>query len=94
MRFSTDRHPRTVIGRDTEGGIWLITVDGRRPGVSVGMSFAELQRLARGLGLVDALNLDGGGSTTMVVKGDIVNQPTDLAGPRPVPDAIVVLGGS
>ena len=56
------------------------------------MSFAELQGLARRLGLHSALNLDGGGSTTMVVRGVIVNSPSDQAGPRPVSDAIVVRG--
>jgi exopolysaccharide biosynthesis protein len=40
---------------------------------------------------VDALNLDGGGSTTMVANGAIVNRPSDAAGPRPVSDAIVVV---
>lgn len=89
--FVTERHPRTLIGIDADGDVWLVTVDGRRPGVSVGMSFAELQRLAAALGLVSALNLDGGGSTTMVVGGEVMNRPSDLAGSRPVPDAIVVL---
>jgi hypothetical protein len=88
--FATDRHPRSVIGVDGDGDIWLIAVDGRRPSHSVGMSFAELQRLGQALGLRDALNLDGGGSTTLVVRGQIVNRPSDLTGPRPVSDAIVV----
>jgi exopolysaccharide biosynthesis protein len=55
------------------------------------MSLPELTALARRLGLVDALNLDGGGSSTMVVKGRVVNRPSDPTGPRPVSDAIVVL---
>jgi hypothetical protein len=88
--FRADRHPRTLIGVDGEGNIWLVAVDGRNPGVSVGMSFAELQRLCVALGLRDALNLDGGGSTTLVVNGRIVNQPSDVTGSRPVSDAIVV----
>ena len=88
--FETTRHPRTVIGEDTAGGIWLITVDGRQPALSLGMSFIELQGLARRLGLRSALNLDGGGSTTMVVRGNIVNHPSDPTGPRPVSDAILV----
>jgi hypothetical protein len=88
--FRTDRHPRTVIGVDGEGRIWLIAVDGRHPDVSVGMSFAELQRMCLSLGLRDALNLDGGGSTTLVVNGRIANRPSDITGPRPVSDAIVV----
>ena len=45
------------------------------------MSFAELQGLVRRVGLVDALNLDGGGSTTMVVQGAVVNHPSDATGP-------------
>ena len=68
-----------------------VVVDGRQPGHSVGMSLPELTALSRRLGLVDALNLDGGGSTTMVVKGAVVNRPSDPLGPRPVSDAIVVL---
>ena len=66
-------------------------MDGRRPGYSVGMSFEELQRLAAALGLRDAVNLDGGGSTTLVVQGEVVNRPTDITGPRAVSDAIAVL---
>jgi len=88
--FDTTRHPRTVIG-EGRGAIWLITVDGRQPESSLGMNFVELQRLAARLGLDSALNLDGGGSTTMVVRGRIVNHPSDATGPRPVSDAIVVL---
>ena len=89
--FPVVRHPRSVIGVDGEGAIWLVAVDGRRPGHSVGMSFGELHRLAAMIGLRDALNLDGGGSTTLVVGGAIVNRPTDVTGPRAVSDAIVVL---
>jgi hypothetical protein len=89
--FVEARHPRTVIGRDREGDVWLVVVDGRQPDHSVGMSLPELIAFCRRLGFVDALNLDGGGSTTMVVKGAIVNKPSDAIGPRPVSDAIVVL---
>jgi len=88
--FTTDRHPRTMIGVGEKGGIWLITVDGRNPAVSLGMSFSELQRLAERVGLRDALNLDGGGSTTMVVRGEVVNHPSDPTGPRRVSDALLV----
>lgn len=87
--FDTTRHPRTIIGEDGTS-IWLITVDGRQPWLSLGMSFTELRGLAKRLGLRSALNLDGGGSTTMVVRGIIVNNPSDTTGPRKVSDAIVV----
>ena len=89
--FDTTRHPRTMIGVDGDRAIWLVTVDGRNPLVSLGMSFTELQRLARRLGLRSALNLDGGGSTTMWVNGQVVNRPTDSQGLRPVSEAIVVV---
>jgi hypothetical protein len=88
--FAELRHPRTMIGVDESGAIWLVTVDGRQPKLSSGMSIVELQRLARRLRLVDALNLDGGGSTTMWVTGKIVNSPSDAAGPRKVSDALLV----
>ena len=88
--FDTERHPRTMIGTTRAAAIWLVTVDGRNPSVSPGMTFAELTGLAHKLNLVYALNLDGGGSTTMVVNGKIVNHPSDAAGPRKVSDALVV----
>lgn len=88
--FVDARHPRTLIGTDREGFIWFAAVDGRQADYSIGMTFADLQRLCDRLGLTDALNLDGGGSTTMVVRGRIVNRPSDPGGPRPVSDAIVV----
>ena len=89
--FTDARHPRTLIGIDKHGFVWLGAIDGRQPDYSIGMRFADLQRLADRLELTDALNLDGGGSTTMVVRGQVVNRPSDLTGPRPVADAIVVL---
>lgn len=88
--FTDRRHPRTLIGVDRLGRIWLIVVDGRNPSISLGMTFAELLALARRLHLRDALNLDGGGSTTMVVRGEVVNHPSDPTGPRPVSDALLV----
>jgi len=54
------------------------------------MTFEDLQRLADRLELTDALNLDGGGSTTMVIRGQVVNRPSDPTGVRPVGDALIV----
>ena len=90
LTFIDVRHPRTLIGVDRRGMIWLVAIDGRQPNYSVGMTFTELLRLSDRLDLTDALNLDGGGSTTMVVKGAIVNKPSDAAGPRAVSDALIV----
>jgi hypothetical protein len=91
QNFINMRHPRTLIGVDARGAIWLAAIDGRQPDYSVGMTFAELETLCDRLQLTDALNLDGGGSTTMVVKGKIVNKPSEPTGPRPVSDAILAI---
>jgi exopolysaccharide biosynthesis protein len=88
--FATDRHPRTALAKLDSGKILLVTVDGRQPGVSVGMSLQALAELLLGLGAVEAINLDGGGSTTMVVHNKVVNKPSDQSGERPVSDAILV----
>lgn len=88
--FAETRHPRTMIGVGADASIWLVTVDGRQPQLSAGMTLIELQSLARRLSLTDALNLDGGGSTTMWVTGSIVNSPSDASGPRKVSDALLV----
>jgi exopolysaccharide biosynthesis protein len=92
--FAEGRHPRTMIGTAQDGGIWLVTVDGRQPQLSVGMTLLELRALAHRLGLVNALNLDGGGSTTMWVQGQVVNSPSDATGPRKVSDALLVRSAS
>ena len=75
------RHPRTLIGVDARGFIWLAAIDGRQPDHSVGMNFSELEALCDRLQLTDALNLDGGGSTTLVIRGQIMNgRPTPPSG--------------
>ena len=88
--FATDRHPRTAVAKLGDGKLLLVTVDGRQPNVSVGMSLTELAALLLELGATDAINLDGGGSTTMVIRNKIVNKPSDASGERPVSDAILV----
>ena len=90
-RFVSDRHPRTAIARLKDGRMLVATVDGRQPGVSAGMSLPELADLLLEFGASEAINLDGGGSTTMVVNGKLVNNPSDQTGERPVSDAILML---
>ena len=89
-RFGVRRNPRTMAGVADDGTLLLVTVDGRRPGWSVGASFVEEAAIMRALGAVDAVNLDGGGSTAMAVGGQLVNLPSDATGERPDADAIVV----
>ncbi len=89
--FVTTRHPRTAVGLTRDGKtLYLLTVDGRQPGLSVGMSLPELAEYLRQLGCWTAMNFDGGGSTTMVIRGDIVNKPSDRFGPRTVVNALLV----
>ncbi|MEA2462057.1 MAG: hypothetical protein QOH90_2234 [Actinomycetota bacterium] len=89
--FVAARQPRTVAGVRPDGTILLVTVDGRRPGWSAGMTLPEAARLMLSLGARDALNLDGGGSSTMTVRGEVVNRPSDRAGERAVGDGVYAL---
>ncbi|NRQ38448.1 phosphodiester glycosidase family protein [Nonomuraea sp. NN258] len=84
------RHPRTLVGTTRNGSLILATIDGRKPGVTVGANFLEAARMMRWLGATQAINLDGGGSTSMVVGGKVVNQPSD-GRERGIGDALLVL---
>ena len=88
--FVSDGHPRTAIAKLKSGQILLVTVDGRQPGESIGMSLTMLADLLLEFGAVEAINLDGGGSTTMVIRNKLVNKPSDATGERPVSDAILI----
>jgi len=72
--FATTRHPRTAVGFN-DRTLYLVTVDGRQQ-ASAGMSLAELTALMQELGCREALNLDGGGSTEMWLRGRIANCPS------------------
>ena len=91
--FCLARHPRTAAGVRADGTLVFVTVDGRQPETSVGMSIPELTDLMLELGCVSAMNLDGGGSTTMVVNGQIVNSPSGSS-PRRNADAILLFPAS
>ncbi|SDH14173.1 phosphodiester glycosidase family protein [Nonomuraea jiangxiensis] len=89
--WANNRQPRTMAGIDRQGRLLLVTVDGRLSGGSEGFTLAEGAAFMRSLGAVDALNLDGGGSSAMAVNGALVNRPSDATGERPVGDTIQVL---
>lgn len=90
------RHPRTVIGTDKRGNIYLVVVDGRAKGLAEGVTIEELTRICEWLGLTDAINLDGGSSSTMwSAQNGVVNYPCrnkkfDHEGERKVSSCIVV----
>lgn len=85
------RNPRTGIGLTANGRIILVVVDGRQKG-SVGMSLGEFASFFVRLGADSAMNLDGGGSSTMVIKGRVANRPSD-GFERSATSAIVVRRG-
>jgi hypothetical protein len=70
------RHPRTALGYNPRE-LFLVEVDGRQKILSVGMTFAELAAFMKSLGCTDALNLDGGGSSTFWLQGRVMNSPCD-----------------
>ncbi|WP_433381978.1 phosphodiester glycosidase family protein [Actinoplanes sp. CA-142083] len=84
------RNPRTIAGVTGSGSLVLATIDGRQT-TSVGTTMDETAAVAKALGLRDAINLDGGGSTTMSIRGELVNTPSG-GSQRPVGDALVWVG--
>lgn len=89
VHFVAARHPRSAAGVTASGELLLVTVDGRQEGLSRGMSLPELADYLVKLGALEAINLDGGGSTAMVVKGAYINSPSDGM-PRPVASTLLV----
>jgi exopolysaccharide biosynthesis protein len=87
--FVSNLHPRTAIAKLKSGELLLVTVDGRQT-ASIGMSLSMLADLLIEFGATQAINLDGGGSTTMVIRNNLVNKPSDTTGERPVSDAILI----
>ena len=90
------RHPRTVIGKKSDGSIVLVTVDGRQESRNMyGMTYDELSTMMMYYGVEEAYNLDGGGSTTMIIRDgkggfDVKNSPSD-GGERHDANAILVV---
>ncbi len=93
-------HPRTAIGRDASGRwLFLVVVDGRQRGYSEGVTLSELAQFMLDLGCQSAINLDGGGSSVMILRADqdvyrLANSPSTkvfgVSVPRPLPNALVI----
>ncbi|HXG48845.1 MAG TPA: phosphodiester glycosidase family protein, partial [Methylomirabilota bacterium] len=88
-RNVVERHPRSAIGSD-RNHLYLVQVDGRQKGLSVGMTLAELAEYMRGLGCEQALSLDGGASATIWFNGRVVNSPSS-GFDREIANGLVVL---
>lgn len=84
------RGPRSAIGIDRAGQLWFVAADGRDPMYSVGLTLPELASEMQKLGCTEAICLDGGGSTALVINGILVNRPSDGI-ERRVANALVVV---
>ena len=85
------QQPRTAIGQRSDGIILLVTIEGRGANGSFGINYSDLADIFEKYGCINAANLDGGGSTTLVVEQRLINNPVSFGkeGERKVFDAIV-----
>ena len=89
--FGPTRHPRTAVGWTDDGArLYWAVIDGRQSPYSDGMTLGELAELFLRIGADNAINLDGGGSSAMVVRGVVVNRPSDAQGERAVGNVLAL----
>lgn len=87
-----DKHPRTCMGYTDDGYLIIMVVQGRFPGIAEGATLDQEAKLLIELGCIEALNLDGGGSSCMLVNGKETIKPSDKEGQRPVPAVFLISG--
>lgn len=85
-----DRHPRTAIGYTKNGKLIILVVEGRHKGIAEGATLGQEARIFRDLGCWEAMNLDGGGSSCMLINGKETIRVSDSAGQRPVPAVFII----
>jgi exopolysaccharide biosynthesis protein len=85
-----DKHPRTAMGYTADNKLIFLVIEGRFPGKSDGATLVEEATILRDLGSVEALNLDGGGSSCLLVNGKETIYPSDKEGERAVPAVIMI----
>ena len=85
-----DKHPRTCIGYTMDGYLIIMVIQGRFPGISEGATLEQEAKLLRDLGCIEALNLDGGGSSCMLVNGKETITPSSKGEERPVPAVFLI----
>ena len=86
--FLKKRHPRTIMGTDGKRVFWAV-IDGRDPARSLGATMEETREIAGALGLSDAINMDGGGSSQLIWQGLTVNRPSE-GKERPLPYGLIM----
>jgi hypothetical protein len=85
-----DKHPRTAMGYTADGYLIILAIEGRFPGRAEGATLPQEARILKELGCVEALNLDGGGSSCLLINGKQTITPSDKTGQRPVPAVFMV----
>lgn len=86
-----DRHPRTAMGYTSDKKLIILVIQGRFPGIAEGASLLQEAKILQDLGCVEALNLDGGGSSCLLVNGQETIKPSDKTGERPVPAVFLII---
>lgn len=85
-----DRHPRTAMGYTANGELIVLVIEGRFPGRAEGLTLTQTAMLLQQIGCVEALNLDGGGSSCMLINGKETIRPSDKEGQRAVPGVFLI----
>ncbi len=85
-----DQHPRSAMGYTKDGKLIFLAIEGRFPGKAAGASLTQTAQLLKDIGCIEALNLDGGGSSCLLINGKETIQPSDKTGQRAVPAVFVV----
>ena len=85
-----DRHPRTAMGYTADGYLIILSIEGRNTGTAEGATLIQEAEMLKALGCIEALNLDGGGSSCMLINGRETIKPSDKTGQRPVPAVFII----
>ena len=85
-----DKHPRTAMGYTADGKLIILVIEGRFPGIAEGATLEQTAKILADLGCYEALNLDGGGSSCMLINGKETIKPSDKEGQRPVPGVFII----
>lgn len=86
-----DKHPRTCIGYTKDGKLIIIVIQGRSPGIAEGATLEQEAKMLVDLGCIEGLNLDGGGSSCMLINGKETVTPSDKGVQRPVPAVFIIV---
>ena len=85
-----DKHPRTAMGYTKDNKLIILVIEGRNPGIAEGATLTQEAQILKDLGCREALNLDGGGSSCMLVNGKETIKPSDKEGQRSVPAVFLI----